>query len=131
VNFSSFTEVLAGISKLLDLPLNAAPPIAPPLILTTAGRPGMSANKIAAAIIARQTEAGIIPGTLPSGELNPAEQMEIIRIEEIIKALTQEARITVAVQPGIPITAAGGNAGGPVASEGATVSFGTGYGVIQ
>lgn len=131
INFKSFNSVLDAVSQLLDLPTPPTPPLPPPAILATASRQGLSPSKIASRIVSRRAEAGIPTGALPSGDANPAELMEKIRIEEIIKALQQEARIQVAIQPGIPTTAAGANAGGPVVTAGSTVLFGQGNGVIS
>lgn len=130
-DFLSFDSILDAISKTLDIPLPPPPPTPPPLIGNSATRSGLSPKKIAARIIARQSEAGIPVGTLPSGEENPAELMEIIRIEEIIKALQNEAIIQVAIAPGTTLTATGGNAGGPVQSVGVTTGFGNGYGIVK
>jgi hypothetical protein len=57
--------------------------------------------------------------------------MERIRIEEIIKALQQEAIISVAIPPGTTLTAAGISPTGPVTVFGSTITFTKGYGVIQ
>jgi len=70
-------------------------------------------------------------GALPSGNINPDEIMERIRIEEIVKALQQDAKISVAIPPGITLTAAGVSPTGPVSVFGSTITFTKGYGVIQ
>lgn len=131
INFKSFRSVLTAVSQLLDIPTPPSGLLPPPNILATAARPGLSPKKLAARIIARQSDAGLPVGPLPSGADNPAELMEIIRIEEIVKSLQTEARIQVTIQPGIPIVASGANAGGPVVVAGSTLVFGQGFAVIS
>ena len=91
----------------------------------------MSAIKIATRIIARKAEAGLPVGGLPSGAISPDEIMERIRMEELISALINESVITIAISPGIALTASGANAGGPIEVVGSTIVPFKGYGVIQ
>jgi hypothetical protein len=120
------------ISALLKTGLSSAPIIPPPLILTGGPlRPGMNARMITTRIISRKSEAGAPVGPLPSGAESVDEKMERIRIEEIINSLLSEARITIVIPPGTPITSIGANAGGPVVSQGLTTNFTQGYGIIQ
>ena len=76
-------------------------------------------------------EIGIGIAPLPSGAKNVDLQMEVIRIEEIINALTTNAVIEIEVPPGIQVTAAGANAGGPIIVAGATVQLFKAKGVIR
>jgi hypothetical protein len=120
------------IAALLKTGLSTAPTIPPPLILTGGPlRPGMNSRMITTRIISRKSEAGAPVGPLPSGAESVDEKMERIRIEEIINALLSEARITIVIPPGTPITSVGANAGGPVVSQGITTNFTQGYGIIQ
>jgi len=57
--------------------------------------------------------------------------MERIRAEEYIKAFQQDAVITVAIPPGITLTAAGISPTGPVSVFGSTIYYAKGYGIIQ
>ena len=120
---------IIGIFKIPDVP---PPPIDPISILGTVKNPGLSPRKIAAEIIARQSEAGAPFGPLPSGSDNVAEKMELIRVQEIVKALQQDARITVSIPPGITLIGSGLCAVGPVSIVGTTVSPAhVGFAVIQ
>jgi hypothetical protein len=74
----------------------------------------LSAIDIASKIIERKKEIGIDIGPLPSGAENKDLMMEVIRIEEIINAIKTKMKVEVAFPPGVPITATGGNAGGPI-----------------
>lgn len=127
------------IDQLLDVILavinsgkTPALPIPPPLVLTGGfTRTGMSARDMAKEIIFRQQEAGVPIGNLPSGAENISEKMERIRMEVIIKHLLENAKFTVVIPPGVPVTATGACAVGPVVVQGVTVGLGTGTAVIS
>jgi hypothetical protein len=133
IDFNSVQSIIGGFDKILKLTsIGGPPPIPTPLILVgVPQRPGLSPTKIASRIIARKSEAGLPVGVLPSGGVAPDEIMERIRIEEIISALQQDAVITIAIPPGITLTAAGIGPSGPVSVFGSTIYFAKGYGVIQ
>jgi hypothetical protein len=133
IDFSNIDAIIGGFDKILKLSsIGGPPPVPTPLILIGAPRrPGLSPTKIASRIIARKSEAGLPVGVLPSGSVSPDEIMERIRIEEIVKALQQDAIISVAIPPGITLTAAGISPTGPVSVFGSTITFSKGYGVIQ
>jgi len=133
IDFSSIDAIIGGFGKILSLStLGGPPPIPSVLILVgVPTRPGLSPTKIASRIIARKSEAGLPVGVLPSGVSSPDEIMERIRVEEIIRGLQQDALITVAVPPGITLTAAGISPAGPVSVFGSTITISRAYGVIQ
>lgn len=130
---------MGSIKSIFDTIMNVVeasrtPPPEIPAILILSGaklRPGLSPTLIASKIIERQVEAGAPAGVLPSGSENISENMELIRIEEIIKAIQEDARVDIAIAPGIPLTAQGANAGGPVVSVGMTTGIGSGNGIIR
>ena len=133
IDFSSIDAIIGGFTKVLNLSsIGGPPPVPTPLILIGVPlRAGLSPTKIASRIIARKSEAGLPVGALPSGGINPDEIMERIRIEEIVKAIQQDMIISVAVPPGITLTAAGISPTGPVSVFGSTITFTKGYGVAQ
>lgn len=133
IDFSNIDSVIGGFSKILNLSSIGGPPQIPtPLILVgVPQRSGLSPIKIATNIIARKSEAGLPVGALTTGNSNPDEIMERIRIEEIIKALQEDAIISVGIPPGITLSAAGISPAGPVSVFGTTVTYSKGYGVIQ
>ena len=133
MDFSNIDAIIGGFTKVLSLSsVGGPPPVPTPLILIgVPQRTGLSPTKIASRIIARKSEAGLPVGVLPSGQVNPDEIMERIRIEEIVNAFQQEAIITVAIPPGITLTAAGISPTGPVSVFGSTIIYSKGYGVIQ
>lgn len=130
---------MASINSIFEIIRNSLnmyrtpPPEIPSLLLLSGAklRPGLSPTSIAAKIISRQSETGAPVGVLPSGNRNVSEAMEVIRVEEIINAILTDARIDVAINPGIPLQANGGNAGGPVVVLGQTIGLGSGNGIIR
>lgn len=133
IDFGNISSIISGFDKILQLSTAGSTPSIPtPLILVGVPmRSGLSPTKIASKIITRKSEAGLPVGALPSGGVSPDEIMERIRIEEIVKALQQDAIISVAIPPGITLTAAGISPTGPVSVFGSTIYFAKGYGVIQ
>jgi hypothetical protein len=133
INFGNFGSILNGINKILKLQNAGGNTTVPTPLILVGGqtRPGLSATKIASTIIQRKSEAGLPIGTLPSGGESPDEIMERIRIEEIIKAIQQDAKITIAIPPGTTLSAAGASPSGPVTVFGSTITLTTGFGVIQ
>jgi len=133
IDFNSIDAIIGGFDKILSLSsVGGPPPVPTPLMLVGVPlRAGLSPTKIASRIIARKSEAGLPVGALPSGAVSPDEIMERIRIEEIVKALQQDMIISVAIPPGITLTAAGVSAAGPVSVFGSTITFSKGYGVAQ
>ena len=82
-------------------------------------------------LLVDKQKQGAPVGPLPSGADSVAEKMERIRIEELINAIQTEAKVEASVDPGISITAVGGNAGGPVVSQGYTTTYGTVNGILR
>lgn len=125
-------NIIKLLSALLKTGLSKARPVPPPLILVGgATRPGINSRMITTRIISRKSDAGAPVGSLPSGAESIDEKMERIRIEEIVKAFLSEAKITIVIPPGTPVTVVGANAGGPVVCQGVTTNYTQGYGIIQ
>jgi hypothetical protein len=101
------------------------------ILLGVQFREGLSAIDVASKIIERKKEIGVGIGPLPSGSENIDLQMEVIRIEEIINAIKTKMKVEAAFPPGVPITATGGNAGGPIVVQGATTQSVKVEGVAQ
>jgi hypothetical protein len=101
------------------------------ILLGAKFRGGLSSIDIASKIIERKKEIGVGIGPLPSGARNIDIQMEVIRVEEIVNALTTNAVIEIEIPPGIQLTAAGANAGGPIIVQGATVQLIKTKGIIR
>lgn len=85
------------------------------MICSVMQRPGISAIALASAVISRLPEAGINTDALDDGSQNKITAFVRIFSEEIVKEFKNNARIDVAVTPGmITSVGMGGNAGGPV-----------------
>ena len=94
-------------------------------------KPGVSPMLVTSNIISRQSEAGAPYGPNEDGSKNISETMEMIRVEEIMKALRNDGQIQIAIPPGaIQVTATGGNAGGPVTVVGTNINFVSGVGTL-
>jgi hypothetical protein len=132
-DLTSISGVLNLVLTAFSLPEKPIAPLPPFLIMTGAKlRPGLSASAISARIISRQSEAGLQVGDVFADGPNTTEALETIRIEEIINAIHNEAKVDVVIPPGIQVTTIGvGNLGAPVASQGATTTMGIGDGIIR
>ena len=131
-NLSSMSGILNLVLSAFSIPDTPVEPLPPPLIMTGAKlRPGLSAQSIASEVISKQSDAGRVVGDVFADGPNVEEAMELIRVEKIISAILTQAKVDVVIPPGISVTAAGGNAGGPVVCQGATTSMGIGDGIIR
>jgi hypothetical protein len=132
---TDFTTTISTVTNIFKNLFKVPTPLQPiskeEILIGSKFREGLSAIDIASKIIERKKEIGIGIGPLPSGSENIDLQMEIIRVEEIVNALLTKAKIEIAVPPGTQITATGGNAGGPIVVQGATISISKGEGIIR
>lgn len=125
-------ELIDFILSIINLAKTPALPIPLPLVLTGGFiRSGLSARDMAKEIIFRQQEAGAPIGNLPSGAENISEKMERIRMEVITEHLLANAKITVVLPAGVPVTAVGASPTGPVVVQGVTTGLGAGTAVIS
>lgn len=132
-NFNNIESIISGFVKILNLTsIGGPPPVPTPIIfIGVPRRRGLSPTRVASRIIARKAEAGLPVGALPSGEVSPDEIMWRIAVEEIMRDFIENSVISVAIPPGITLTAAGISPSGPVSVFGSTITFSKGYGVIQ
>jgi hypothetical protein len=87
---------------------------------------------VAARIIQRQSEAGAPIGPAADGSANIAEAMEVIRIDEIMKALKKEAQVQVTIAPGVlSIVGKCDTPSGPGTIVGTNATPVNGFGIIQ
>lgn len=131
LNFA--TNLMTTLSDMID---NARTPVTqiPGLILSLSAvkRPGLSPTVIAANIIRRQSEAGAPVGPMPDGSSNISESMEVIRVEEIVKAIQMDGCVQVGIPIGaIQIKGVGANAGGPVDITGFNINAPSGTGILM
>lgn len=129
----SINFVIDSITALFSTAQTPLTPLPPPLLLFGAElRPGIDADTVCARIISRQHQAGLIEGDQFADQDSTTQRLERIRMEEIVFALKNEAKVEVAIAPGISVYTVGvGNLGMPVVSVGETTSLTTASGVIR
>ena len=104
INFGVALSVIEGLLKLADIGSIPSPPLPPPVALAGENRSGLSPKRVAANIIARQSEAGARLGPRDNGEDSISEK-------------------------GTAAVVQGANSGGPLVAYGATTAPGFGWGV--
>ena len=130
-NLNVSEEIADFLLFLLNDDRTVAPKLSIKQILLAKGRPGLSSEILSSSIISRFPEAGIPTGPLVGGATNVMENLIKVICEEVVDAIQNDLRVDVVVDPGITLTASGGNSGGPVVSAGATIITGTGIGVAR
>ena len=125
----------AAINTLNDI-LSIKPPpnfgtIPAPIVVLSKTRSGMSALRAANKVFEKKKELGIPTGNLSDGSANFDDILWYTAIKAIIDEITNEAKITSSSLPGTQITAAGGNAGGPIVVYGSTITFSDGGTIIE
>lgn len=133
IDVGSISKVVDIILAAFNVPKKPVTPLPPPLIITGAKlRSGISASAVAARIIARQSDAGLVVGDVFGDGPNTSEAMHVIMIEEIVNAILTECKVDVVIPPGVRVATVGvGNLGAPVVSQGMTVSMAVGDGIIR
>lgn len=111
-------EVANYFAFLLEENRIKIPKLSLPQILASKFRPGLDSDVTANSVISRFSEIGIPFGPLEGGHPNIMEAYTGVLISEVFDSIKNHMRVDVAVDPGIIITSAGANAGGPVASTG-------------
>lgn len=102
------------------------------LVCSAIQRPGLSAKSVAANIIKRQGEAGAPIGAAADGSQNISEAMEVIRVEEMTKALKMNARIDSALCAGsIQVAGTVQTAAGPGTFQGTNINCFNIHGIIR
>ncbi len=131
-NFSSMSGVLNIILGAFKIPDTPVDPLPPPLIMAGAKlRTGLSPQSIASEIISKQPTAGRVVGDVFADGPNIEEAMEVIRVEQIINAILNEAKVDVVIPPGVSVTTVGPSPYGPIVSQGTTITMGIGDGIIR
>lgn len=130
-NLNKSEEVADFLLFMINEDRITAPKLPLPQILMAKIRPGLSSEILTSSIISRFSEVGIPTGPLVGGTPNVMEQFVKILCEEFIDAIQNDMRIDLAVDPGMTVSSFGANAGGPMASVGASVSPHTGVGIAR
>ena len=119
------------LKKAFKTPKKLPPITKEEILIGVKFREGLSSIDIASRIIERKKEIGINITPLPSGAANIDLKMEVIRVEEIVNAILTKMKFEGAFPPGVPVTATGGNAGGPIVVVGTTIGISKGEGIIR
>lgn len=130
-NLNIAEEIASFFLFMLNEDREIAPKLSLPKILAAKTRPGLSPEILSSSIISRFPEAGIPTGPLVGGATNVMENFVKVLCEEIVDAIQNEMRVDIALDAGATVSAAGGNAGGPVTVVGSTVAPHTGVGVAR
>jgi hypothetical protein len=128
---SSLSSILNVILSAFRLAQKPAQPIPPPLLLIGKNlRPGMSARNLTARKLSRvEADAGVPVGDVFADGPNKLAQQTRIEDEELVTMLQTEAKVDVALDPGIIQVTSTGFAGPiPVVAQGANTlpAFGSG-----
>jgi hypothetical protein len=115
-------EIASFFLFLLNEDREIMPKLSLKQIIAAKARPGLSPEILSASIISRFPEIGIPNGPLVGGATNVMENFVKVLCEEIIDSIQNDMRVDVALDPGATLTAAGGNAGGPITVVGATTA---------
>lgn len=125
----SICDLVLGAVEGVRIPATLLP--SPLLYTGSLCKPGISPMLVASKIISRQSEAGAPYGPMADGSANVAEAMEVIRVEEIIKAIHDDGQIQISIPPGgIMVMGTGANAAGPVSIAGTNTNFVSGVGTL-
>ena len=113
---SWISKIAEGIEKAFSVVRASLIPIPPILLICEAlHRPGLSAIASTASIIRRMPEASIETGVNNCGSPNKINLFTRIVVEELIKEMKDNAKVTCVIPPSsINSLGTGGNAGGPV-----------------
>ena len=127
------TDICNAVKNAFNVKLKPATPV--PVILMICGlkkRSGLSVMKSTANIIANQAKFGAPTGNLPDGTQNMMNGLINIIVEEVFRALREDANISIAIAPNaITVQTTGSSASGPVVSVGGNILPVKGVALIQ
>jgi hypothetical protein len=108
------------------------PKLSLPQILLAKARPGLSAELIMSQITTiMEQDLGMTTGPLEGNTPNKLVQVIEATVKTLVDAIQEDMRVDIALDAGAIVSAAGGNAGGPVTVVGATTAPHTGVGIAR
>lgn len=129
----TITDISNALKELFNITRQPAPEI--PGMLMAIGcmqKPGLSTAVSIGNIVKRLNKHSIPTDPLPDGTENKTVQFALAIVDEVYRAIREDANIQIAYAPGsISILATGANAAGPVVSQGININFSKGQGVVQ
>ena len=129
----SISSIASSIKSMFDGARSAAPTI-PSVIMSIGGmmRPGMSTQVSCSNIARALAKHGIPTDAAEDGSENKTMALVIAIVEEVFRAIKEDANIQVAFKPGdITVLTTGANGGGPMVSQGININFPQGTAVLQ
>jgi len=130
INTTYIAEQLKNLFNFKQTPAPQLPGMLTAVACTQ--KPGLSSIKSLGNVISELNKHDIPTNPLPDGTENKTLILARAIINEVFRALSEDASVQVAYAPGtISIMTAGANAGGPVISQGVNINFPQGQAVIQ
>ena len=129
----NITSITSPIKAIFSKVRGSAPQI-PPMLMALGGpqRPGLSTVISVGNIVKALTKHGIPTEAAEDGSENKTVAVVIAIVEEIYRALHQDANAQIAIQPGaINVITSGANSGGPMISQGINTNYANGTAIIQ
>ena len=129
----NIADISNSIKSLFDVTKQPAPEIPGALMaIGCAQKPGLSTIVSTGNIVKALNAHGIPTDPLPDGTENKTVALIIAVVDEVYRAIREDANVQVAHMPGaITILATGANSGGPVVSNGININFSKGQAIIQ
>lgn len=129
----NIADISNSIKSLFNITRQPAPEI--PGMLMAIGctqKPGLSTVVSTGNIVKALSKHNIPTDPLPDGSENKTVALVIAVVEEVFRAIREDANIQVAHMPGaISVLSTGANSGGPVVSQGININFSKGQAIIQ
>jgi hypothetical protein len=129
----TISDISNTLKGLFDITRQPAPQI--PGMLMAVGcmqKPGLSTAVSIGNIVKRLNKHSIPTDPLPDGSENKTVQIALAIVDEVYRAIREDANIQIAYAPGtISIMATGANSAGPVVSQGVNINFSKGQGIVQ
>ena len=129
----NIADISNSIKSLFNVTRQPAPEI--PGMLMAIGctqKPGLSTVVYTGNIVKALSKHNIPTDPLPDGSENKTVALVIAIVEEVYRAMREDANIQVAHMPGaISVLTTGANSGGPVVSQGININFSKGQAIIQ
>jgi hypothetical protein len=129
----TISDISNTLKGLFDISRQPAPQI--PGMLMAIGcmqKPGLSTAVSIGNIVKRLNKHSIPTDPLPDGTENKTVQIALAIVDEVYRAIREDANIQIAYAPGtISIMATGANSAGPVVSQGVNINFSKGQGIVQ
>jgi len=129
----NISDISNSIKSLFNITRQPAPEV-PGMLMAIGGtqKPGLSTVVSVGNIVKALSKHSIPTEPLPDGTENKTVALVIAVVEEVFRAIREDANIQVAHTPGaISVLTTGANSAGPVVSQGININFSKGQAVVQ